>query len=526
MIQQDILISIFPKQFLIQSMKTTSTPLSKFLQKFSRWCQRCVRYPLLAIILLGVSCRETVKSEFAAADRADRPPNIVIIFTDDQGYSDVGVYGARDIPTPNLDAMAADGLLLTNFYAAQPVCSASRAGLLTGCYPNRVGIHNALMPNSPVGLNPAEETLAELLRQQGYRTGIFGKWHLGDHPDFLPTRHGFDEFFGIPYSNDMWPLHPLQGPVFDFGPLPLYEQERVVDTLEDQRLLTRQITERSVDFINRHKEEPFFLYVPHPQPHVPLFVSDAFRGKSGRGLYGDVIMEIDWSVGQVLGALEDNGLTDDTWVIFTSDNGPWLAYGNHSGRAEPLREGKGTNWEGGVREPCIMKFPGRLPRGKVLDEPLMAIDLLPTIASVTGSPQPGREIDGKNAWGLLSGAEARGPQDAYYFYYRVNELQAVRDGDWKLVLPHNYRTMQGQEPGADGLPGAYDYVDVTAPELYNLREDPGETNNLAERHPEVLAAISRKADSMRRRLGDALTGVKGVENRPPGRVETGAGQEH
>ena len=220
-------------------MKTTSTPLSKFLQKFSRWCQRCVRYPLLAIILLGVSCRETVKSEFAAADRADRPPNIVIIFTDDQGYSDVGVYGARDIPTPNLDAMAADGLLLTNFYAAQPVCSASRAGLLTGCYPNRVGIHNALMPNSPVGLNPAEETLAELLRQQGYRTGIFGKWHLGDHPDFLPTRHGFDEFFGIPYSNDMWPLHPLQGPVFDFGPLPLYEQERVthapgLDALEDE----------------------------------------------------------------------------------------------------------------------------------------------------------------------------------------------------------------------------------------------------------------------------------------------------
>lgn len=448
----------------------------------------------------------------------DRPPNIVIVFTDDQGYSDVGVYGAADIPTPNLDAMAGEGLLLRSFYAAQPVCSASRAGLLTGCYPNRIGIHNALMPDSPVGLNPQEETLAELLKDRGYATGIFGKWHLGDRDGFLPTDHGFDEFFGIPYSNDMWPLHPQQGPVFDFGPLPLYEQERVIDTLEDQTLLTRQITERSVDFINRHRDDPFFLYVPHPQPHVPLFASDAFKGKSGRGLYGDVIMEIDWSVGQILEALEENGLSENTWVIFTSDNGPWLAYGNHAGRADPLREGKGTSWEGGVREPCIMRFPGRLPAGAVLEQPVMAIDLLPTIAEVTGSALPQRPIDGKSVWDLLRGRTDRSPHPAYFFYYRVNELQAVRSGDWKLVLPHTYRSMEGQEPGADGLPGQYRYPEVETPRLYYLPDDPGESEDLAARHPEIVARISRQADSMRHRLGDSLTGVEGSENRPPGRA--------
>ncbi|MBC2838643.1 sulfatase [Robiginitalea sp. SC105] len=474
---------------------------------------------LMAFLSWGVSsCGDTSREVAAGEQPPGRPPNIVIVFTDDQGYADVGVYGAGDIPTPNLDGLAAEGLLLSNFYAAQPVCSASRAGLLTGCYPNRIGIHNALMPDSPIGLNPEEETLAELLKQQGYRTGIFGKWHLGDQPEFLPTQHGFDEFFGIPYSNDMWPLHPQQGPVFDFGPLPLYEQERVIDTLEDQTLLTRRITERSVSFIERNKDQPFFLYVPHPQPHVPLFVSEAFRGKSGRGLYGDVIMEIDWSVGEILEALDANGLTDNTWVIFTSDNGPWLAYGNHAGSADPLREGKGTNWEGGVREPCIMRFPGRLPAGQVVEAPLMAIDLLPTILSVTGGPEPELPIDGRNAWELLTGQTDQSPQDAYFFYYRVNELQAVRDGDWKLVLPHNYRTMEGQEPGADGLPGSYRYVDVETPELYNLRDDPSETRDLAAQHPEVVAALEVKADSIRNRLGDSLTGAEGSGNRPPGRI--------
>lgn len=229
------------------------------------------------------------------------------------------MYGANNIATPNLDQMAADGIKLTSFYAAQAVCSASRAGLLTGCYPNRIGIHNAMMPDSKIGVHPSETTLAEMLKAHGYKTAIYGKWHLGDHPNFLPTKNGFEEWFGIPYSNDMWPLHPQQGPVFDFGPLPLYENETVIDTLTDQTQLTTQITERSVDFIHRNKDSPFFLYVPHPQPHVPLFVSDKFKGKSNRGLYGDVIMEIDWSVGEILKALQEDGLADNTLVIFTSD---------------------------------------------------------------------------------------------------------------------------------------------------------------------------------------------------------------
>lgn len=213
-----------------------------------------------------------------------------------------------------------------------------------------------MMPNSNVGLHPSETTMAEMLKDKGYATAIYGKWHLGDHPDFLPTKNGFDEWFGIPYSNDMWPLHPQQGPIFDFGPLPLYQNETVIDTLTDQSQLTTQITEHSVDFINRNKEKPFFLYVPHPQPHVPLYVSDKFKGKSNRGLYGDVIMEIDWSVGQIMQALEKNDLTNNTIVIFTSDNGPWLAYGNHAGSAKPFREGKGTAWEGGQREPFLIKY--------------------------------------------------------------------------------------------------------------------------------------------------------------------------
>lgn len=446
------------------------------------------------------------------------PANVVIIFTDDQGYGDVGVFGASDIETPNLDRMARKGLKLTNFYAAQPVCSASRAGLLTGCYPNRIGIHNALMPGSQVGLNPSEETLAEILSDQGYRTAIFGKWHLGDQPEFLPTRHGFDEFFGIPYSNDMWPLHPLQGPVFDFDPLPLYEQETIVDTLQDQTLLTREITRRSVALIEENRDQPFFLYVPHPQPHVPLYVSDRFRGKSGRGLYGDVIMELDWSVGEILDALGRNGLEDNTLVIFTSDNGPWLAYGNHAGSAGPLREGKGTSWEGGVREPCLMQLPGRLPAGATLEQPVMAIDLLPTIAGLTGASLPEKPIDGKDLWPLLTGASTEHPQPAYFFYYRVNELHAVRQGDWKLVLPHRYRSMQGQPPGRDGLPGSYTYFELPEAALYNLASDPSERQNLAGDHPEKVAELMALVRSMRSRLGDALSGVEGTENREPGRI--------
>lgn len=443
-------------------------------------------------------------------------PNIVLVFTDDQGYSDVGVFGASDIATPNLDEMAATGIRLTDYYAAQAVCSASRAGLLTGCYPNRIGIHNALMPNSPIGINPQEETLAELLKAQGYVTAIFGKWHLGDKPEFLPTRHGFDRFFGIPYSNDMWPQHPQQGPVFNFDPLPLYEQERVITYLDDQSNLTREITERSIAFIEENRERPFFLYVPHPQPHVPLYVSEHFKGKSERGLYGDVIMEIDWSVGKIVEALEENGLTANTLVIFTSDNGPWLSYGNHAGSAYPLKEGKGTSWEGGVREPCIIKFPNRLPSGKVLNTPVMAIDFLPTLVNLAGGNLPNQKIDGKDIWSLLAGETDQSPQEAYYFYYQVNELQALRQGEWKLVLPHRYRSMDGQVPGKDGLPGEYTHFNVEAPRLYNLKLDRAEQVDLSDLYPKILQNLMQLAENKRQELGDALTGTKGSENRPPG----------
>ena len=472
-------------------------------------------YIIVALIAVIVSCGDKSKK---GNPEPEVPPNIVLIFTDDQGYQDVGVFGAQDIATPNLDKMAADGIRLTSYYSAQAVCSASRAGILTGCYPNRIGIHNALGPGNTHGINTSETTLAEMLKANGYITGIFGKWHLGHHQKFLPTRHGFDEWFGIPYSNDMWPFHPQQGPIFNFPDLPLYKNEKVIDTLLEQSQLTTQITEKSVDFINRNKDNPFFLYVPHPQPHVPLFVSDKFKGKSQRGLYGDVIMEIDWSVGQIIDALKANGLEENTIVIFTSDNGPWLSYGNHAGSALPLREGKGTAWEGGQREPFIIKYPKKLKSGGVIDAPVMAIDILPTIAAVTNSQLPQLEIDGKSAWSLLTGKTKESPQKAYFFYYRVNELFGVRYGKWKLYFPHRYRTMDGQEPGKDGLPGDYRMIDLDEIELYDLHADISETKNVAEENPKVVAEIKLLANDIRFRLGDALLDLEGSQTREPGRI--------
>ncbi|MCM4173636.1 arylsulfatase [Arenibacter sp. TNZ] len=470
--------------------------------------------PLVLFILIIFSCAEEKKES-----KPEIPPNIILIFTDDQGYQDVGVFGSPNIETPNLDQMAQEGIRLSSFYSAQPICSASRAGILTGCYPNRIGIHNALGPGSPIGINSSEMTLAEMLKRIGYKTAIFGKWHLGDSPQFLPTRHGFDEFFGIPYSNDMWPYHPQQGTVFNFGPLPLYENEIVLDTLTDQSQLTTQITERSVDFINRNKHNPFFLYVPHPQPHVPLFVSDKFKGKSKRGLYGDVIMEIDWSVGQILAALKKNGLEDNTVVIFTSDNGPWLSYGNHAGSALPFREGKGTAWEGAQREPFIMRYPNKLTPGKTIDVPVMAIDILPTIAEITGARLPNLTIDGKSAWSLFSGESEESPQEAYFFYYRVNELMGVRYGKWKMYFPHTYRTMDGQEPGKDGLPREYKMIEMDEIELYDVTSDISETNNVAENYLEVVDKIKLLANEMRHELGDSLLDLEGTKNREAGKIE-------
>lgn len=455
-----------------------------------------------------------------SATAAERPPNVVIIFTDDQGYADVGVFGAKGFTTPNLDRMAKEGRRFTDFHAAQAVCSASRAALLTGCYPNRIGIHGALGPGSRHGIGDGEMTIAEVLKPRGYATAIFGKWHLGDRPQFLPTRHGFDEYFGIPYSNDMWPHHPQAKPGA-YPPLPLYDGDKPAKvglTGEDQEQLTTQYAGRAASFIERNKERPFLLYVAPNMPHVPLYVSSKFKGKSERGLYGDVIMEIDWAVGEILGAIKKHGLDEQTLVIFTSDNGPWLSYGNHGGSAGPLREGKGTSFDGGHREPFIARWPGKIPADSVCPEPAMTIDLLPTIARLAGAKLPEHKIDGLDIWPLLAGdSSAKNPHEAYFHYYAQNELQAVRSGDWKLFFPHQARSMTGQTPGKDGIPGKYRQLDV-ALELYNLRDDLGETKNVAAENPEIVARLQALAEKAREDMGDKLTGRVGKGTREPGRV--------
>jgi len=455
----------------------------------------------------------------AAADAASGPlPNFVIIFTDDQGYGDVGVFGAKGFTTPNLDRMAQEGRKFTNFHVPQPVCSASRAGLLTGCYPNRIGIHGALGPKAGIGLSHDEMTLAELVKQKGYMTGMAGKWHLGRETNFLPIHHGFDEYLGLPYSNDMWPLHPEAKPG-TYPPLPLIEGDQPVKvglTHEDQEQLTTMYTERAVSFIDKNKDRPFFFYLAHNMPHVPLHVSSKFKGKSERGLYGDVIMEIDWSVGEVLKALERNHLSERTFVLFTSDNGPWLSYGDHAGSAGPLREGKGTCWEGGTREPCIMRWPGKLPANTTSDDMLMTIDLFPTIAHLIGAELPKHKIDGLDVWPLITGeAGAKNPHDGYAFYYETNQLQSVVSGDgrWKLQLPHTYRTLGGKPGGHDGVPAKYEQRKIEGAELYDLKADLGETNDVASRNPEIVDQLQKFAEQTRADLGDALTGVKGSGRR-------------
>ncbi|WP_435010727.1 sulfatase family protein [Tundrisphaera lichenicola] len=453
----------------------------------------------------------------------DRPPNVVIIFTDDQGYADVGCFGAKDYATPNLDRLAREGRKFTNFHVAQPVCSASRTALLTGCYPNRLGIHGALGPKARHGISEGETTLAEIVKSRGYATGMSGKWHLGHLPQFLPTRHGFDEYLGLPYSNDMWPHHP-EAKKGSYPTLPLIEGEVAIDpdvTPDDQKLLTATYTKRAVSFIERHKDVPFFFYLAHSMPHVPLAVGDGVPRVDGRGMYGDVIAEIDWSVGQVLDALKANDLEENTLVIFTSDNGPWLSYGNHAGSAGPLREGKGTCWEGGVRVPCLMRWPGRIPAGTESDAMLMTIDLFPTIAHLVGASLPDHAIDGLDVWPILAGEPgATNPHEAYLYYYEQNQLQAVVSGDghWKLQLPHGYRTLGGRPGGKDGVPARYEQRKIEQPELYDLQADLGESTDVAKEHPEVVEKLLDIAEKARDDLGDSIEKRTGSGVRPPGRV--------
>jgi Arylsulfatase A and related enzymes len=458
----------------------------------------------------------------AVTRQDDARPNVVIIFTDDQGYGDIGVYGAKGFRTPHLDRMAQEGARFTDFYVAQPVCSASRAALLTGCYPNRIGIGGvALGPKARIGLSDNETTLAEVLKAKGYVTGAIGKWHLGHLPPFLPTRHGFDSFYGLPYSHDMWKHHPESPDVFNV-PLPFYEDDRIINPdvqPADLETLTERYTERAVRFIETNRDRPFFLYLAHSLPHVPLAVGKKWKGTSEAGLYGDVIQEIDASTGAVLDALKRNGLDEKTLVVFASDNGPWLSYGDHAGSAGPLREGKGTSWDGGVRVPFLARWPGRIPAGTVCREPAMTIDILPTVANLAGAPLPKLPIDGKDIWPLLSGKEgAKSPHEALYFYYSANELQAVRSGNWKLVFPHGYRTL-GEKPkrATGGIPVRYKQARVTAPELYDLSDDAGEKGDVAAKHPDVVARLTALAEKARADLGDGPN-RKGAGVRPPGMV--------
>ena len=443
----------------------------------------------------------------SAADPAR--PNVVLVFCDDLGYADVGCYGAAGYATPNIDRLASEGIRFTDFYVAQAVCSASRAALLTGRYPNRVGILGALGPGAKNGIRPEELTLAEVFKSRGYATAIYGKWHLGDHDPHLPADNGFDDYFGLPYSNDMWPNHPTNK---SFPPLPLFDGEKVVQTQPDQRMLTTWYTQRAVSFIDTNKDRPFFLYVPHSMPHVPLFVSDKFEGRTKRGVFGDVISEIDWSVGQILDALKRHGLDDNTLVIFSSDNGPWLSYGDHCGSAGPMREGKGTTFEGGVRVPAIFRWPGKVPAGAVCHEPAMTIDLLPTVAKLIGAELPaGHVLDGLNVWPLITGQPgAKSPHDALYFFWD-RQLQAVRSGKWKLHFPHAYRTMT-EKKGFGGTPGDYRQEQIGLA-LYDLEADPGEARDVAAAHPDVVERLTRLGERARADLGASAVDAAGAGGR-------------
>ncbi|GAA5510104.1 sulfatase [Novipirellula caenicola] len=476
----------------------------------------------------------------ALAQTQTAPPNIVVIFIDDMGYADIQPFGDTKYPTPNLDRMAAEGRRFTDFVVSSAVCSASRSALMTGCYHRRIGISGALGPKSEIGISEAETTLAEVCKSKGYATAIFGKWHLGHHPKFLPTAHGFDHYYGIPYSNDMWPLHPdflakrRKNPAAKspWPKLPMISATRgegyeIVNPdiqPEDQEQMTKQFTQRAVDFIQTNAKQPFFLYLPHPMVHVPLYVSDDFKGKSGQGIFGDVVMEVDWSVGQIMNAIESINAAENTLVIFTSDNGPWLSYGTHAGSAGPLREGKGTMFEGGYREPTLMWWKGKIPAGTTCDKLCSSIDVLPTIAKLIGAEVPNdasQTIDGKDIRPLMFGeANASSPHDAFYCYYSGGELHAVRNERFKLTFPHRYRTLAGRDGGDGGTPAAYEMTTIGL-SLFDLDNDVAETTDVKDKFPEVVKELQAAAERARDDLGDKLTSRKGSGLRSHGKLDAG-----
>jgi arylsulfatase A-like enzyme len=441
-----------------------------------------------------------------AAD--DRPPNFILILCDNLGYGDIGCFGSRLHRTPHIDRLAAEGMRLTSCYAASGVCTPSRAAIMTGCYPRRVSLHKndrggqVLQPVEPIGLHPDEVTIAEVLKPPGYATAIFGKWHLGDQPHFLPTRQGFDEYFGIPYSDDMTPRDGQPWP-----PLPLMRGERVIEAPVDRNLLTKRYTEEAIRYITQNKDRPFFLYLAHAMPgstQAP-FASQAFRGRSANGPWGDSVEELDWSTGQLMAALKELNLDERTLVIWTSDNGA-PRRNPPQGSNRPLAGWGYTTAEGGMRMPCIARWPGRIPARKTCEELVTLMDLLPTFARLAGAELPRHTIDGRDIWPLLAAERgAKSPHEAFY-YYRMDQLQAVRSGPWKLYLPLQRRVGPGRQ-AMSPQPAA----------LYDVSSDPGENNNLIDDQSEVVARLTDLAEQARQELGDL--GRPGRGQRPAGRVD-------
>ena len=435
-----------------------------------------------------------------------RSPNFIVIFCDDLGYGDIGCFGSKKHRTPNIDRMAAEGMRFTSFYVTSGVCTPSRSSLMTGCYPRRVNMHQdhndlcVLFPRGKKGLNPSEITIAEVLKQKDYATACVGKWHLGDQPEFLPTRQGFDYYYGIPYSNDMGGKKGGKRP-----PLPLMRNETVIEAPANQRTLTKRYTEEVVKFITANKDKPFFVYLPHTMPHLPIFSSADFAGKSANGKFGDAVEEIDWSTGRILETLKQLGIDKDTLVVFTSDNGASPRPGGSNG---PLSGWKGSTLEGGMREPCVMRWPGKIPAGAACDELAITMDLLPTFARLAGTKAPAdRIIDGEDILALMFGAkDAKTPHEAFY-YYQMDQLQAVRSGKWKLYPPLKLRKLPWGKPiGETGL------------ELFDLKADIGEKNNVADKHPNVVKHILALVEKARADLGDMER--PGANQRPAGMVVT------
>jgi len=433
-------------------------------------------------------------------------PNFIVIFCDDLGYGDVGCFGSTKHRTPNIDQMAVEGMRLTSFYVTSGVCTPSRSSLMTGCYPRRVNMHQdqrgdcVLFPVSRKGLNPKEITIAEILKTRGYATACVGKWHLGDQPQFLPTRQGFDYYYGIPYSNDMGARLRSKNP-----PLPLLENEKVIEAPANQNTLTKRYTEQVIKFITANKDKPFFVYLPHTMPHNPVHSSDDFRGKSANGGYGDAVEEIDFSAGQILQTLKNLGIDNRTLVVFTSDNGASNRFG---GSNAPLAGFKGSTDEGGMREPCVIRWPGKVPAGSNCDEIACTMDLLPTFAGLAGAKVPtDRIIDGRDIWPLLAGKKgAKSPHEAFY-YYQMDQLQAVRSGKWKLHLPLKIKKRNWGSP-----------IGVSPLKLYDLENDIGEKKNVVAEHPDVVQRLTAFAENARQDLGDVDR--KGRHQRPAGWATT------